>query len=52
MFIFLWGRVAIGSSHRQFREKKSDCFFDVLCSDTDFSLSWRHGRDGLENMVN
>lgn len=57
MFVFLQGKVAIGLLHRQVREMKSGCFFDVLCAETVLlSLSWRHGRDDhiltvLEEMV-
>lgn len=57
MLVFLQGKVAIGSSHRQLREIKSVCFFDVLWAETVLiSLTWRHGRDDhiltvLEQMV-
>lgn len=46
MLLFFQGKVAIGSSHRHFKEIKSSYFFHVLCAETVFILlSWRHGRD-------
>lgn len=46
MLVFLQGKVAIDSSHRQLREIKSVCSFDVLWAETVLiSLTWRHGRD-------
>lgn len=58
MLIFFQGKVAVGSSHRQFREIKSGCCFDVFCAETALmSLSWWHGWDDhiltvLEKMIN